>query len=216
MRGAVLFPERQELQVEQDAVPSDTYPVLGEPLAIEFANTLFTDGGRDGGRPLDALTTPSALTRWLQTSAALIPALPPSGLGAFEVERARELRGTIRALLETAVTGGQPPVAAVGRLNEVAALAPTNTRLRWSASEPPKAYLPLSAADHDEAVLALLAQSAIEVLGGSDASRLRRCEAPGCINFYMRARPRRMWCSPTCGNRVRVARHYRRTHPTRS
>src|SRR5918992_3585906 len=84
--------------VEQQAAPSDTYPALGEPLAIELANTLFTDGGR----PLDALTTPAALTRWLQTNAERIDPRPPRRLGAGDLERARELRTIIRALLATA------------------------------------------------------------------------------------------------------------------
>jgi hypothetical protein len=51
--------------IEQQATPSDPYPALGEPLAIELANTLFTDRGR----PLDALTKPAALSHWLKTNA---------------------------------------------------------------------------------------------------------------------------------------------------
>jgi predicted RNA-binding Zn ribbon-like protein len=54
------------------------------------------------------------------------------------------------------------------------------------------------------------------VLGGSGAGRLRRCEAPGCINYYLKDHPRRAWCSPKCGNRVRVARHYHRHRHTGS
>ena len=198
--------------IEQQAVPSDTYPALGEPLAIELANTLFTDGGR----PFDALTTPTALTRWLQANAARIDPPPPRRLGAGDLERARELRAIIRALLAKAVDGDPPPAATVRRLNELAALAPFTTRLHWSAGEPPKAHLSLAGAARVDALLALLAQSAIDVVGGSGAGRLRRCEAPGCINYYLKDHPRRAWCSPKCGNRVRVARHYERTRRTRS
>ncbi|MEV8411642.1 CGNR zinc finger domain-containing protein, partial [Streptomyces niveus] len=28
--------------------------------------------------------------------------------------------------------------------------------------------------------------------------------------FFVRSHPRREWCSADCGNRARVARHYRR------
>src|SRR5919106_1403313 len=107
-----------EPHVEQPAAPSDTDPALGEPLAIEFANTLFTDGGR----PLDALTTPAALTRWLDANAERIDAPLPRRLGAGDLERARELRAIIRALLATAVDGDPPAAATVRRLNELAAL----------------------------------------------------------------------------------------------
>ena len=199
-------------QTEQQAAPSDSYPTLGEPLAIELANTLFTDGGR----PLDALTTPAALARWLEANAERIDAPLPRRRSAGDLERARELRAIIRALLAAAVDGDPAPAAAVGRLNRVAALVPFAARLQWRAGEPPKAHLSLSGADRLDALLALLAQSAIDVLGGTGAGRLRRCEAPGCISYYLKDHPRRAWCSPTCGNRVRVARHYQRTRRARS
>ncbi|HZC54088.1 MAG TPA: CGNR zinc finger domain-containing protein [Mycobacterium sp.] len=56
----------------------------------------------------------------------------------------------------------------------------------------------------------------MDVLGGSGAGRLRCCEAPGCINYYLKDHPRRSWCSPKCGNRVRIAHHNERTPGTRS
>ena len=133
---------------------------------------------------------------------------------AGDLERARELRAIIRALLAKAVDGDPPPTATVRRLNELAALAPITARLRWTSDEPPKAHLSLPGAGRLDALLALLAQSAIDVLGGSGAGRLRRCEAPGCINYYLKDHPRRAWCSPKCGNRVRVARHYQRHRRT--
>src|ERR687891_1642823 len=105
-------------RIEQQATPSNTYPALGEPLAIELANTLFTDLGR----PLDALTTPAALTRWLQTNAERIDPPPPRRPGAGDLERVRELRTIIRALLAAAVDGDPPSGATVGRLNELAGL----------------------------------------------------------------------------------------------
>ena len=202
----------EPVEVEKQVAPSDTDPALGEPLAIEFANTLFTDGGR----PFDALTTQAALTRWLDANAERIDAPLPRRLGAGDLERARELRAIVRALLAKAVDGDPPPAVTVRRLNELAALAPITAWLHWTADEAPKAHLSRSGADRLDALLALLAQSAIDVLGGSGAGRLRRCEAPGCINYYLKDHPRRAWCSPKCGNRVRVARHYRRNRRTGS
>nr|WP_137969774.1 CGNR zinc finger domain-containing protein [Streptomyces antimycoticus] len=35
---------------------------------------------------------------------------------------------------------------------------------------------------------------------------------PNCLLFFVKHHARREWCSPACGNRVRVARHYRRHH----
>ena len=198
--------------IEQQATPSDAYPALGEPVAIELANTLFTDGGR----PLDALTSPAALSRWLKTNAERIASPPPRRLSTGELERARELRATIRTLLAKALAGDPPPAAAIRHLNQLAALAPITPRLDWRTGEPPTARLSVSATGRFDAVLTLLAQSAIDVLAGSGAGRLRRCEAPGCICYYLKDHPRRAWCSPKCGNRVRVARHYQRRHRTRT
>ena len=118
--------------------------------------------------------------------------------------------------MTSGVDGDRPPAATVRRLNELAALAPITARLHWTADASPKAHLSLSGAGRLDALLALLAQSAIDVLGGSGAGRLRRCEAPGCINYYLKDHPRRAWCSPKCGNRVRVARHYQRHRRTGS
>ena len=196
--------------IEQQASPSDTYPALGAPLAIEFANTLFTDGGR----PLDALSTPPALTRWLEANAERIDPPLPRRARARDLERARDLRATIRALLATAVGGDPPAAAAVRRLNDFAALARFTSQLDWPAGQPPKARLSPSGVGRLDALLALLAQSAIDVLGGTGLGQLRRCEAPGCISYFLKDHPRRAWCSPRCGNRVRVARHYQRGRRT--
>jgi predicted RNA-binding Zn ribbon-like protein len=53
------------------------------------------------------------------------------------------------------------------------------------------------------------------LLAGPDASRIRACQAPGCVLFFLAERRRRDWCSPACGNRARVARHYRRQRQRR-
>jgi predicted RNA-binding Zn ribbon-like protein len=37
---------------------------------------------------------------------------------------------------------------------------------------------------------------------------IHHCEAHGCARIFFRTHGRRRWCSNTCGDRVRVARHY--------
>jgi predicted RNA-binding Zn ribbon-like protein len=58
--------------------------------------------------------------------------------------------------------------------------------------------------------LAQVAEQAVALLGGADATRLRACYAPGCVLYFVKTHPRRAWCSVACGNRVRAARHYQR------
>jgi len=67
-----------------------------------------------------------------------------------------------------------------------------------------------------QGTLAAIARSAIVLLGGAQRERLRRCQRPGCVLVFVAVNPRRRWRSTaTCGNRVRVARHYARNRPTR-
>jgi predicted RNA-binding Zn ribbon-like protein len=63
--------------------------------------------------------------------------------------------------------------------------------------------------------LARVAQESIALLGGADAAKLRACYAPGCVLYFVKTHPRREWCSVTCGNRARAARHYDKVRSTR-
>jgi predicted RNA-binding Zn ribbon-like protein len=58
--------------------------------------------------------------------------------------------------------------------------------------------------------LAELGHDAVELLTGPTAVRLRACNAPGCVLYFVKTHPRREWCSEACGNRARAARHYQR------
>jgi predicted RNA-binding Zn ribbon-like protein len=58
--------------------------------------------------------------------------------------------------------------------------------------------------------LAGLGHEAVELLTGPSAVNLRACNAPGCVLYFVKSHPRREWCSETCGNRARAARHYQR------
>jgi predicted RNA-binding Zn ribbon-like protein len=51
----------------------------------------------------------------------------------------------------------------------------------------------------------------MEILAGH-TDRLRRCANPACSMLFLADTTRRQWCTPNlCGNRARVARHYRRS-----
>ncbi|MDP9487892.1 MAG: CGNR zinc finger domain-containing protein, partial [Actinomycetota bacterium] len=38
---------------------------------------------------------------------------------------------------------------------------------------------------------------------------------PGCLRLFVATNLRRRWCSESCGNRARVARHYERNRASR-
>jgi predicted RNA-binding Zn ribbon-like protein len=60
--------------------------------------------------------------------------------------------------------------------------------------------------------LAFIAAQAAQFLADpANVARLRRCANPACSMIFVAVNPRRSWCAPgVCGNRARVARHYRR------
>jgi predicted RNA-binding Zn ribbon-like protein len=114
-----------------------------------------------------------------------------------------DLRSSLRDLLAAAAEGRPLPPVAVERLNETSARVPRVARLDEGA-----VALEPMAGSVAALVLARIAWSAIELLGGPDRDRIRRCGADG--RFFVATRPDRVWCSDRCGNRIRVARHHAR------
>ena len=99
--------------------------------------------------------------------------------------------------------GGPQKAAAV--VNRASAAAP-----RYVQLGPSGVVEATAATERTDEILAAIAASAVELLGGPDRNRIRRCHAPRCGMFFVPGRERQEWCSPMCGNRARVARHYAR------
>jgi predicted RNA-binding Zn ribbon-like protein len=89
-------------------------------------------------------------------------------------------------------------------VNEASAAAPRVVQLRDGAVVESRLGSP------EDAILGAIAASAVELLGGPDRELVRVCDAPSCGLFFLAARERQQWCTPSCGNRARVARHYAR------
>jgi predicted RNA-binding Zn ribbon-like protein len=182
-------------------------------LAIDLANTL--ELGRDG-TTVDLLADQEGLARWLRGVGG--PGRPGRSGGAGEpgaadeagagdgvgAERLQALRGHVLALLGAAVRQRPLPRAAVTAVNRAAAAAAAVVQLE--AGELVVRYN----ASPGDAFLADVAGSAISLVGGPGRDRLRRCGAPGCGRWFVASRPRQRWCSPSCGNRARVARFQQR------
>ena len=182
-------------------------PLLGEPLPIELANTIFTVRGRRR----DGLATPADLAGWLRhCGPRLDTPLAVADLrstGEAEATAARDLRDTIRALLTATVSGRAPQARLPEALNRQVRAAVRWRELRWDngfRAEYRADVAPVTAA------LAELAAAAVDLFAGPDRADLRACHAPNCVLFFLKNHPRREWCSAGCGNRARVARHYER------
>jgi predicted RNA-binding Zn ribbon-like protein len=159
------------------------------------------------GAEVDLLDGPRDLERWLDERGLARPGL------ALRLADFRLLRSAIRSLLIASAAGHPLPAAAVEALNGASAAAPAHASLDLGGGSP--RAIEVAAGSDAAVVLASIAGAAIRTLGGPDRERLRVCPAPRCGLVFLADRPRQVWCSNACGNRVRVARHHaRRRAPT--
>jgi predicted RNA-binding Zn ribbon-like protein len=184
-------------------------PVRDEPLAVELSNTLYAVRGRLH----DGLETAEGVRAWL---AALADRLPG---GARTISAARHgdlraMRDAVRAALAATLDGQPPPAEALEALNAAAARAPASRHAVLDADGRLRAADRHHGADAVDIALASFATDAIELLTGPEREHLRACRAPGCVLLFLQDHPRRTWCSATCGNRARQARHYERAKRT--
>ncbi|MFZ4893825.1 CGNR zinc finger domain-containing protein [Plantibacter sp. Mn2098] len=172
--------------------------LVGEPLALDLANTRKTrlaqprdmlreHGGNHAFWALEAHRLPVATTT---------PAL----------EDTARLRDAIAQLTESVLEDAPVEDEAIAYVNRVAASATPKTRLSYVDGR----FAVEQTWDADDAAtadLAAVAASAIELLAGPDAERLRRCASEHCSMVFVATNAKRKWCTAEgCGNRARVAR----------
>lgn len=162
----------------------------------------------------DELTDPAVLREWL-SAVTDYDGDVLQGTGELELTEALLLRDSLRRLAAHA-TGDQRPSAqspvtdldeAIAAVNAVIADRP-QTRLALRDGHLHAISAPRTSPTRS--ALAGLGHAAVELLTGPAAVKLRACNAPGCVLYFVKSHPRREWCSEGCGNRVRAARHYRR------
>ncbi|WP_326825418.1 ABATE domain-containing protein [Streptosporangium sp. NBC_01756] len=189
-------------------------------LALELASTVRHDG--DGG-VADDLATVQGATRWLGEHADLLAGC--GVVGDFEaddvlMDEIVELRQAVRALFARVVSPApaspadahrlMPADRALALLNAAAARELVAPQLDWPGEALPAARLLSAERDSGLRLVAALARAAIEFLAGPERERLRACTAPRCVRYFVKEHGLQEWCKPSCGNRARAARHYRR------
>jgi predicted RNA-binding Zn ribbon-like protein len=186
--------------VEREALLSGlVHPGGREPapgalrLVQAFVNTVDREHGPD------LLDDAAGLEEWLDRQ------LMPAPVTPAELDRAREVREALRALL-LANHGGEPDPAAVATLDRAAAITVAFDAAGDARLEPARTGV-------DGVVAKLLAIVARAQADGT-WRRLKACPDETCgWAFYDRSRNRsRTWCSMSaCGNRAK-ARSYRARH----
>jgi predicted RNA-binding Zn ribbon-like protein len=176
--------------------------LLGEPISLELANTVSAP---EGSGQADLLAAADDAADWLEAAGFSRPERPDLALAEL-----RSLREAVRGTAELLLADRRPSAEFLHTLNEVAGRRPTTPIIRYRRGGL-EVVENLSGTALEDA-LGQIARDAARLFGGPDAGRIKPCEGPGCPRLFLAAQPRRRWCSPRlCGNRVRVARHYRRS-----
>jgi predicted RNA-binding Zn ribbon-like protein len=184
----------------------------GGHLALDFLNTVAP---ADASR-VDALGAPGTLIEWLESASlgtaadiAALRASPPDT--RLLLADALRLREAIAGIVDAHVSGAQVPALALVEVNRVLSSRDAGLRLtseagRYRLSNVTTTSGPLG-------LIAPVAEAAARLLLEADPTRLRRCAAEGCGLWFLDTsrNGRRRWCSMArCGNRAKVAAHYRR------
>jgi predicted RNA-binding Zn ribbon-like protein len=192
------------------------YPrLLGGRLCLHFVNTVE---GPISDHPVDFLADYADLARWAFHAGALEDseavrlasrARSPQAGAAFA--RAIETRAAMRRILRSIAHGARPDDRDLARLRDDYAarladgrLVPTQHGYAWSWDRSDDLARPL----------ALILQSAVDLLTTGDLGRVRECPGAGDCGwlFYDTSKNgRRRWCSMEgCGSRVKMRRQYAR------
>ena len=181
-----------------------TWTWLGDHLALDFANTTQ----EQGGTMVDLIPTLPEFDAW---RSAMGDRLPEVGeVTTSQLDDLRSLRDSALALMHAALGGHGLPEPDLAAVNE--AVQSTSTFQLLVRARKADAV----AGHHEgtEALRGVLAAAVVDLLAREDLANLAVCHAPGCGQFFHRARPNQRWCSPGCGNRARVDRHrHRRARP---
>ncbi|MHC4925355.1 MAG: CGNR zinc finger domain-containing protein [Planctomycetota bacterium] len=183
-------------------------------LGLDFLNT--TKG--TGGEVLELLVSPADLLAWL-IDADLLTAREKALLGQSPPDartllaEALRLRYEIHAAVAAFSRGHEIPETSLLAMDRMLRTSRRSQRLTWDSGR-------LSLEDTlcpgpVHGVLAPVAAAGARLLIDGPPARLRRCSAADCAWWFLDTSKngRRKWCSMArCGNRAKVAAHYRRQH----
>ena len=195
----------------------------GGTLALDLLNTWRFNADQ----PLDLLQGPEDLVIWLAAAGlpdgaycAELSSSPPNR--RILLDEALWLRRDILLIVQSLVAGELPPPYTVDALNRILTESGTSFRLD-SLTIPPEGdqeermegQLVLNVHEHISSVLGVLqpiALSTARIVTEANPTRIRQCASSNCMYWFLDTSKsgRRRWCSMSrCGNRAKVAKHYR-------
>ena len=195
---------------------SATRPFLfvGNHPCLDFINTeLIVEGHRT-----DLLEEYADVIEWL-IRAKLLGANEGKGIaarlgqaaGVGLLSEAKAFRVVLREMAEQIVARKPVPRSVIETINRLLSQRPGYPQLLRTAGRVERHFY--SSTQGPSQFLALLAEAASDLLCTKDLSLVKKCRNQACILFFYDTTKNhaRQWCSMSiCGNRMKVAAHYRR------
>lgn len=170
-----------------------------EPAATRFLSSRYYDGRK----VVDLLEDLASAQRWFDIMSQELDTLPVVLASEDELESLRVLRDRIGRLYGAVISGDVSASAAI--FNEMTPELGFHPRAVPSA---PMLNIDFSGeGDPVKHFKASILLSAATTVSPPELRRLHKCEGPNCVLYYSQLRDGQQWCSGTCGNRARVARH---------
>lgn len=186
------------------------YPILGEVLAVDLANTLYSWGEE----ATDFLETPELASSWWEALCReSVPSIPSGISWTFrEHRRLVSLRDAVRGVLLAAADGTRAGNDELGTINACMTRAPVPRLLTLASDRGASALqvVPGQAVDTPAGAMGVLADSCVGLFAGAGPPSVGRCEGPDCPLLFVRRHARRRFCDQWCAHRGRQARYQRR------
>ncbi len=195
---------------------------VGGPLWLDFINTEIVEHGqaRDLLQNIDDYQTwlRLAVARTGQSDVIVLPRGHQQANEKIVIAQIRQFRDALREFANTSLQGKEMPGKFLKEINQVLGSYVGFTQLRKREGAWVTEFVRADAASSLSSLLPI-AQSLAEFATTADLSRLHHCGNPECILFFYddtKNQARRFCSAATCGNRLRVAAHYRRQRELRS
>jgi len=195
----------------RDGQAEKQFIFIGNHPCLDFINTLIVQNGE----PVDLLESFSDLVKWLEQTHLLdkeeAKAAERKPEGMRILSQAREFRASLREMVEKIAAGKSVPPAAIQSINKMLRYRVGYRQVMGRAGTFSQQFR--SESQEADLLLGVLAESASDMLCNCDLSLIKQCQNPACILFFYDTTKNhgRHWCSMSgCGNRIKVAAHYRR------
>jgi predicted RNA-binding Zn ribbon-like protein len=178
---------------------------LGNNTSVDFINTEMMSRGER----VDLLQDDADLVRWAQ-AAGLATGLR---LMAGDLSTAKTLRAALKELCQARMDRRPTEPGALATVNRHLAKHATHEVLQVDSTSGGFELVPDKTASSISALLANLAYEGAQLLASPVAAQLKQCSNPDCVLIFVDTsrNQKRRWCSmETCGNRAKVAKHYRK------